>query len=188
MVSTLIDQTASLGFDDDSRLVDRALAGDASAFVMLYEKYYGKVYSIAKGVLLDADEAEDAVQEVFSLVYRNLQRFNRRSRFSTWLFRVAVNRCIQESRKRRFRQPTVLLEEQHEPATNASGDSDASARVEATMSQLLPGDRALLTLFYWDELSLTEIGETLDCTANAAKTRLFRARDRFREVYERGEV
>ena len=91
-MSAIIDPIRSAQFDEDLLLVDRFVTGDRRGFEELYSKYYDKVSGIARGVLLDADEAADAVQEVFTLVYRHLPRFDRRSKFSTWLFRIAVNR------------------------------------------------------------------------------------------------
>lgn len=186
VVSNLIDHTRAAVFDDELRLVERALTGDETAFQSLYRKFYTKVYSIAKGILLDSEEAEDATQEVFTLAYRNLNRFDRRSKFSTWLFRIAVNRSIQQGRRQKTRRIHVSLGEDAEAVADLrSEDSGISdAKVETAMEQLQPVDRAVLTLFYWDDLSLQEIGESLGCSANAAKTRLFRARERFKEAYE----
>ena len=98
-------------FDEDLILVDRFLAGDTAAFEELYRRYYAKVFGLARGVMIDAEEAADVTQEIFALVYRNLPKFNRQSKFSTWLFRVSVNRSIQESRKRRFKHKHVELNE-----------------------------------------------------------------------------
>lgn len=163
--------------------VERFLAGDGVAFETLYAKYYEKVFSIARGILLDSDEAADAVQEVFALVYRNLPRFDRRSKFSTWLFRVSVNRIIQHSRKVKYKKRQVDLD--LAVAEPEARPEDGDPMVEVAMSQMPAHDRALLTLFYWEELSLQEIADSLDCNVNAAKTRLYRARERFRVLYEK---
>lgn len=184
MVSTLFEQSRPLGLDDESRLVERAVGGDQTAFVTLYQRFYNKVYSIAKGILLDTEEAEDTVQEIFTLAYRNLHRFDRRSKFSTWLFRIAVNRSIQESRKGRSRRFNVPMGDEVDEVPEVQVEEHSDPIVTEALAQMLPADRAVLTLFYWDELSLQEIGESLGCSANAAKTRLFRARERFREAYE----
>lgn len=182
-MSAVIDKAKQGTFDDDIVLVERFLAGDAAAFEALYSKYYDKVYAIARGILLDGDEASDAVQEVFTLVYRHLNRFDKRSRFSTWLFRVAVNRSIQEARKFRYRARTVELTEAS-GFTSAEDVESVDPKVQAAMSKLSPNDRALLILFYWEELSLHDIAASVGCGVNAAKTRLYRARERFRVVYE----
>jgi len=172
-------------FDDDLLVIERFLHGDAAAFEQLYRKYYDKVFAIAKGVLLDSDEAADAVQEIFTLVYRHLRRFDRRSRFSTWLFRVAVNRSIQQARKVKYKSRQVPLDEASgRESTDENHEEPADPRIQEALAKLPPADRAILTLFYWDELSLQEIGASMGCSVNAAKTRLYRARERFRAAYE----
>lgn len=182
-MSAVIDQAKGITFDEDIVLVERYLAGDSGSFELLYSKYYDKVLAIARGILMDPDEAADAVQEVFTLVYRHLNRFDRRSRFSTWLFRVAVNRSIQEARRNKHKSRNVELTEAL--AAEAPSDSDEmDPHVQAAMAELAPADRALLVLFYWEELSLQEIADSIGCNVNAAKTRLYRARERFREKYE----
>lgn len=183
MLALTVDRAKSGAFDEDLVFVERFLAGDVGAFEALYAKYYDKVQSIARGVLLDGDEAADAVQEVFTLVYRNLSRFDRRARFSTWLFRIAVNRSIQEARRNRHRVRNVELDEA--VAQVAPDDPEPpNPQIEAAMAKLAPADRALLALVYWDELSLADVAASLGCNVNAAKTRLYRARERFRSVYE----
>lgn len=171
-------------FDEDSILVERFVAGDKEAFETLYRKYYAKVFSLSRGVLLDSDEAADITQEIFTLVFRNLPRFNRSSKFSTWLFRVAINRSIQEGRKRRFKNKPLELTEVLEQPAPETKQEQSDPTVQATMAQLAPQDRAILTLFYWQELSLNEIADSMSINLNAAKTRLYRARERFRVIYE----
>jgi len=179
----LIDSTGA-AWDDELRIVDRATEGDEDAFRILYARYYSRVFAIAKGVVLDAEEAEDMAQEAFTLAFRNLRRFDRRSKFSTWLFRIAVNRSIQQARNTKGRKRLVPLDESAEAVPARTPEATADPEIEAALTKLQPQDRAVITLFYWDELSLIEIGESLGCSANAAKTRLFRARERFREAYE----
>ncbi|AIE87871.1 RNA polymerase sigma factor [Fimbriimonas ginsengisoli] len=182
-MSALFEKTRASTYDEDLALVERFLSGDQTAFEALYAKYYDKVFSIACGILVDHDEAADAVQEVFTLVYRHLGRFDRRSRFSTWLFRVAVNRSIQEARRHRHRWRNVELDETTAGAAPEEADT-SDPKVQATLLRMVPADRALLVLFYWEELSLQEIADSLGCNVNAAKTRLYRARERFRMLYE----
>ncbi len=183
MVSVLVEKAKGSSYDEDLILVERFLVGDPTAFESIYKKYYEKVYVIARGILLDGDEAADAVQEVFRLVYQHLGRFDRRSKFSTWLFRVAVNRSIQEARKHKHRHRLVDLSEAS--GTVAPIEADTSdPMIQAAMTKLVPQDRALLVLFYWEELSLQEIADSVGCNVNAAKTRLYRARERFRQIYE----
>jgi RNA polymerase sigma-70 factor (ECF subfamily) len=183
VLSAVIDKPRGDHFDEDAVLVDRFLSGDTIAFELIYRKYYDKVFAIARGVLIDADEAADAVQEIFTLVYRHLHRFDRRAKLSTWLFRIAVNRSIQEARKHRFKNKTVELTEAADRAAPVESQ-EIDPRIHSALANLAPQDRALLTLFYWEELSLNEIADSIGCNVNAAKTRLYRARERFRTIYE----
>jgi RNA polymerase sigma-70 factor (ECF subfamily) len=171
--------------DEDLVLIDRYLAGDQTAFEKLYQAYYERVFAIAHGILGEIDEAKDAVQEVFALVVRHLEGFDRRSKFSTWIFRIAVNRSIQQARKNKHIKRQLPLEDSLHIASNESPKiEDDYSKIHQALQQLQPSDRAALVLFYWDELSVLEIADTLGCTVNAAKTRLYRARERFKAVYE----
>ena len=183
VVSTAVEM-GKAAFDEDVVTVERFLGGDADAFQVLYSRYHEKVFAIARGILLDADEAADAVQEIFTLVYRHLARFDKRSRFSTWLFRIAVNRSIQQSRRLRHVSKWVPLSDTIPAPSEEAPSAATDPKIYEALAKIAPPDRALLVLFYWDELSLQEIAESIGCGVNAAKTRLYRARERFRVAYE----
>lgn len=183
-MSTAYESSKS-AFDEDLILVERVLGHDEEAFHSLYEKYYEKVFNIARGILLDSDDAADAVQEIFTVVFQKLDKFDRRSKFSTWLFRIAVNRSIQQSRRLKWKKRIADVGENLDfipEATSAEEPTDPA--IPHVMAELSPNDRAILTLFYWDELTHQEIADSLGCSPNAAKTRLFRARERFKVIYE----
>ena len=185
VVPALVQKGKSLSYDEDAIFVERICSGDRPAFEHLYSKYYEKVYSIAKGVLLNSEEASDAVQEIFTLVYKNINRFDRRARFSTWLFRIAVNRSIQEARKTKNKFRFVELNEALAKAAQEE-DPQVDPKVQRSLARMQPGDRAALILYYWEELTLEDLAVSLGCSTNAAKTRLYRARERFRILH--GEV
>jgi RNA polymerase sigma-70 factor (ECF subfamily) len=170
--------------DEDTRLLRGTLNGDETAWRRIEEKYYGKVYIVAKGILGNTQDAEDAVQETFLQIYQNLPRFRQESQFSTWVFRIAVNTAIQISRRRKGREKEVSLEEavgipDPKPIWHDEGDLIRNA-----LSRLKAQDRAILVLVYWEGFSLTEAAAVLSCTPNAAKTRLHRARERLRKILE----
>jgi RNA polymerase sigma-70 factor (ECF subfamily) len=175
-------------FDEDLILIDRFLEGERGAFDAIYGKYYDRVYAIAKGILLDSEDAADATQEAFTLMHRNLRRFHRRSRLSTWIFRIAVNTAIQETRRHKNRKKTEAIDQAAEVPAPTIDVPAPDPHVEAAMRNLKPADRAILTLFYWDDATVAEISETLGCSLNATKTRLFRAREHFKAAYSLGET
>jgi RNA polymerase sigma-70 factor (ECF subfamily) len=183
VVSALIQRTGPVAFDEDVVLVERFRAGDQSAFQPLYERYHDRVYAIARGVLGDADDAADSVQDVFTLVCRKINSFQSEAKFSTWLFRIAVNASIQLARKNRFRSRQTALEAAEDHVGAEDSHESADPKIYAVLQYLAPADRALLVMFYWEELPITEIAAAIDCSPNAAKTRLYRARERFREAY-----
>lgn len=182
MVAAVYEHGRHETLDEDAIQIERFLNGDVRAFDGLYAKYYDRVFAIARGVLLDAEEAADTVQEVFTLVHKNLYRFDKRAKFSTWLFRIAVNRSIQDCRKRRRRPLTVELTEVTQREADSAKPTDP--RIPETLSRLKAEDRALLLLYYWDELSLQEIADSIGANLNATKTRLYRAREKFRAMFE----
>jgi len=169
-------------WDEDSRTIERFLNGNVEAFQDLYARYYNKVLVLAQGIVLDSDEAADVAQEVFTTAYRKLATFDGRSKFSTWLYRVTVNRAIQSTRSRKGKGWLPLQEGVNDSIVLAPDLPDGA--VSQALAQLASADRAILTLFYWEELSLAEIAQSMDCNENAAKTRLFRARERFKKLYE----
>jgi RNA polymerase sigma-70 factor (ECF subfamily) len=172
---------------EDEVLAKRFTDGDVSAFDALHRKYFSRVHAVARGILLNREDADDAVQEAFTKIYENLPRFRGGSRLGTWIFRIAVNAAIQVSRRQKSKRRWTSLEEVGESAVETIDLDEAASAVHRALAELKPEDRAMLTLFYWEGLSLIEIGDTLGCGSNAAKTRLFRARSRFKEIYEATE-
>ncbi|MER3413920.1 MAG: hypothetical protein C4341_06730 [Armatimonadota bacterium] len=182
-------QIGAPALDDDSVLVRRFLAGDVSAFDSLYQRYYNKVYALARGILGDSDDALDALQSTFVQVWKNLPRFQQRSQFGTWLYRIAVNTAIQHARRtKRCRDSEPLDEASVGTVAEEQQEDPLGERVAAAMRLLREEDRALLSLYYWEEQSLEQIADVLGCSANAAKTRLYRARERFRVVWNKLEM
>lgn len=178
--------------DDDSLLVARFVRGDASAFDSLFRKYQDYVYHILYGIIGSAEEARDLTQEVFVLVYRSLPKFRHGARFATWLYRIAVNRAVDAARaSRRWRflsfpeEPAWSLQaapEEEEPEQLYEREMEREA-VQKTLMRCPVNHRTTLTLRYYQDLSLEEMAEVLDCTVAAAKVRLHRARQVFKEQY-----
>jgi RNA polymerase sigma-70 factor (ECF subfamily) len=176
--------------DADGVAIARLQAGDASAFDLLFERYSDYVYNIVYGIVGKADEARDVTQEVFLQAYRSIGSFRGNSRFGTWLYRIAVNRAVDEARRQTRRR---WLPFQETLASAPEPDSDPAERAEKDLSrdlvqrvlQTVPArHRDVLVLRYYQELSMEEIAEVLGCSVTAAKVRLHRARLQFRQKYE----
>ena len=155
----------------------RVRAGNTAAFEALLRRHQDRVYRIAYRMLGDREDAEDVTQDVAVQVWRVLSSFAGRSTFSTWLYRVVVNRCLNHRRRRRETRP--LLDTDH-PATLGPEDRVIDAgRVDATaaaIAGLPPDQRAALVLFQVEGLSYREVAAILDISEAAVRSRLERAR------------
>ncbi len=169
--------------NDDQIYIDKIIEGDSSAFAILVERYKDLVYTIAYRMLKHREEAEEVSQDTFIKVYKSLHKFKGDSKFSTWIYKVAYNSCLDRLKKQKRRQHTVNIDEFTEykikTLDNALEHMEVKERQEAIKRcmDLLPADdNVLLTLFYFEELSLEEISKVTGITANTVKVRLFRSR------------
>jgi RNA polymerase sigma-70 factor (ECF subfamily) len=178
--------------DDDSGLVARFLRGDTAAFDTLFLKYQDYVYHISFGIVGSTEEARDLTQEVFLQVYRSLPRFRQGARFATWLYRITVNRAVDAARgARRWRflplaEEPSLAQRAAEPEMEPEWAFERGLERDAVQSVLIRcplKHRQVLVLRYYRDLSLEEIAEVLECSPTAAKVRLHRARQVFKQYY-----
>jgi len=174
--------------DPDWELVARIAAGDRDAFAELVERHHRRLLRVCERLLGDAEDARDAVQEVFLKVMVKAGGFRPKALVSTWLYRVAVNHCLNVLRRRRLRRWVSLSpaedEEAAAPLEPAEERADPHreldarrqwARVQRAIAALPPSQRAVLVLARFEELSYKEIAETLGITLGAVESRLFRA-------------
>jgi RNA polymerase sigma-70 factor (ECF subfamily) len=182
------ERTAASG-DADGVLIARFLAGDRGAFDTLFDKYQDYVYNIVHGIVGRADESRDITQDVFVQVFRSLSSFRRGARFATWLYRIAVNRAVDAARGARgwrWLSLDATMRTKPDPADNPAQQMDRQAEkdaVQAVLMQLAVQHRDILVLRYYQDLSIEEISEVLGCSVPAAKVRLHRARQHFKERY-----
>lgn len=178
--------------DPDAALMLRVKRGDTGAFTQLVEKYRQPVMNLAWRTLRDGTEAEDLAQAVFVQVYKSAGRYQHTAKFSTWLFTIARNLCLNEIR-RRSRHPAESLDEPHpdqadQPRHQFADTAGASApdlllrgeleaRVEEAIQALPENQRTALLLCREDELSYEEIAEILGCSLSATKSLIRRGRE-----------
>lgn len=178
--------------DPDAALMMRVKQGDRQAFAELVDKYKQPVMNLAYRMLRDATEAEDLAQNVFIQVHKSAQRYEVASKFSTWLFTIARNLCLNEIR-RRSRHPAESLDAAHpeqedQPAhqyedkkacvpTESLLQGELEQKVEQALAELPENQRMALSLCRQDELSYEAIAEVLDCSLSATKSLIHRARE-----------
>lgn len=163
---------------DDQRLVARAQAGDLDAFEALVRAHTREVYVHAVRFFGDEHAAEDVVQEVFIKVYRSLKSFDGTAAFSTWLYRVTRNTCLDAVRSGKRRPvPVDPVDASLEAAPGDLADAVAvSEALESGMRALAPEDRDALQAVTLFGLSYAEASKALGVPAGTVKSRVFRAR------------
>lgn len=176
--------------DDETELIQRAIAGSQQAYAAIVKRYERMVFSLTLDMLGNSEDAHEATQDAFLKAFRHLASWRGESRFSTWLYRIARTTAL--DRLRRKRMETVSLDAPESPARrmltfDTSGldnvvSQERSALLQEAFRHLLAPDSAVLTLFYLHEQSLEEICEVMGWTMSNAKSRLCRARQRLREV------
>jgi len=180
------EDAAGEGPDSDLQLIRAFRAGNEHAFDRLFGRYQEYVYNLCLGVLADPDDARDCTQETFLRVYRKVGEFRAEAAFSTWLYRVAVNVCVGQLRKRP-RAYVASLEDEHvreiaddspDLWTGPAREVD-EARVRALVAELPPDYRTVLVLRYFQDLSYEEMVQVLGYTMSQLKVKLHRARRAF---------
>ena len=178
---------------EDREIIERVLGGDNNAFGLLVEKYQTKVYNLALRMSGNEDDAFDLSQEAFLRAWRSLSSFQFESAFSTWLFRLSSNICLDflRAQKRRASVSLTLTNEEDEeiqldvPDPGKTPEEAALAAedrvlLEAALNSLPADQRQIITLRAIDDLSYTEIAEILQIQEGTVKSRLSRARTALR--------
>jgi RNA polymerase sigma-70 factor (ECF subfamily) len=169
---------------EDAVLLARVAAGDERAFAVLYDAHRKRLYRLAYGVLLDPNEAREAVQEAFLRLHQAAPDWEPRAQVGTWLYRVVLNHCL--SLKQRFLRIARPAPDHGESPARGTPESrallgEAIAIVEASLASLPIRQRAVACLFLEAELSPQEIAPLVDLTPNATRVTLHRALARLRE-------
>lgn len=178
--------------ESDAEIVRRVLAGERDAFAHLIRRHHPAIVGLCASMLHDPSQAEDAAQETFLKAFRSLDRFRRDSAFSTWVYRIASNHCL-DLLRRRARERSESLEafeeregERVRELFAAKPDSPVSAEdadlLDRVLAELPEDYRLILTLREIQGLNYKEMADTLDCSLDAVKARLKRARQRIEQI------
>jgi RNA polymerase sigma-70 factor (ECF subfamily) len=182
--------------DPDAALMLRVKQGEGGALAELVEKYKQPVMNVVYRMLRDATEAEDLAQNVFVQVYKSAHRYEVSAKFSTWLFTIARNLCLNEIR-RRSRHPADSMDVPHpeqdgqpwqqfeDRKTLSPPDSllqgELEAKIEQALAELPENQRTAILLCRQDELSYEDIAEVLGCSLSATKSLIHRGRETLKQ-------
>ena len=182
----------------DQELVLQAQKGQRRAFQQLVLRYQSKVFGIALSWVRNRTDAEDLVQEAFLRAYKSIPRFQGKSSFYTWIYRITVNLCHDHARKRphpgnpEFDETLgwVAEESENNPLApsppkhpeKALDEGELGARVRAALAELPEIHRQVLHLREVEDMSYEEIAEVLDCQVGTVMSRLFHARKKMQKL------
>ena len=175
---------------DETELISRCQQGDPNALKEIFDQYHKKVYRIAYGVVRQREEALDIVQEVFIKLYRSIRNFKGKSKFYTYLYRMAVNTAIDHARRMGKSIFSSLGEiEGFQPSDGIEKRPDSillqrelEERVKVTLERLPTDQRMALIFREVEGLSYQEMAEAMGCSIGTVMSRLHYARKKFQEL------
>lgn len=173
----------------DLELIQNILNGETAQYALLVKSHQRFVFTLALRFSKNREDAEEIAQDCFIKAYKALGTFKQTSKFSTWLYTITYTTAMSFLRKKRLdtssidEENTFLQLENHTSDFNANGyeRQDSHTFLNLAITQLMPDDAAIITLFYKGEQSLEEIGEALHMEPNTIKVKLHRARQRLKE-------
>jgi RNA polymerase sigma-70 factor, ECF subfamily len=174
--------------DEDAELLDRLANSDEAAFRALVERHIDRAYAIALRIIGNAADAEDVVQDTMLKVWTGRWQHGR-AKFSTWLYRVVSNRCIDLRRKPRTENVDVVPEvaDARPDASSVIERNELRDMLETAMQRLPEQQRIAVILSYHENMSNGEIAEVMDTTVAAVESLLKRGRQQLRELLRRHE-
>ncbi len=181
----------------DALAVAQARDGDANAFRVLVERHSRYLFRVAYRMTGNEHDAEDIVQETFLRAYRNLESYDGRAAFSSWLFRIAHNYSLDQLRVRKLKATRSLSGEGEDERSLLDAVADAAPgperlaasgmlqqRLQQALAALTEQERTAFTLRHYEELPIAEICRVLDTSENAVKHAIFRAVRKIRKAVE----
>jgi RNA polymerase sigma-70 factor (ECF subfamily) len=172
--------------DTELEVLRRARAGDEDAFRTLMDRHRAQAFGIALRITRSPADAEDVVQQAFVRAWSALGQFREESSFGTWLHRIVARRALDRAsqmKARREREDDTDLATLSLPIATAERDVLLIRRLEQLMRRLTPAQRAVVTLYYWDDTPVEEIVGVLGMPENTVKTHLSRARAALRAAW-----
>lgn len=181
-----LQQPQIVSIDDDYSIIRQFIYGDKSSFQILVKRHKEKVRNIIYITMNNSALVDDIAQDVFITVYKNLKYFRFESQFTTWLYRITVNRCKDYLRKMNVRRIFSPIEDGTEVSEYSTPveDNDISRIVMDAISKLPVKLRMPLILKDIEGFSYQEIAESLNCEMGTVKSRIFRGREKLKEILQ----
>lgn len=174
---------------EDQHYIDAIINGDCKAFAELIDRYKYMVFTLAMKILKNKEESEEVAQDVFVKVYQAIKTFKGDSKFSTWIYKIAYYRSLDYLKKQKRSLKTSSIDSDFtydlpsiENTLDALEVDERKKIIKSAIDNLAEDDAVVITLHYFEELSLKEIAKIMGIEANTVKVRLFRSRKRLAEL------
>lgn len=175
---------------DDQAIIKKVLAGDKSAFAAIIQTYKNPLYATILRMTYDTQLAQDLVQEAFIKIYEQLAHYKATGSFKSWLYRVAINHCVDELRKKQYQyknepiEDGQLVERNHPEVVYLKRERER--QLERLLSQLPEQERMILLLRYNNECSYEEISALLHISVSDVRNKLHRSKKKMRQQVKEG--
>lgn len=167
----------------DTYYIERIQAGDTASFACLLDKYSRPVHSLILRIVRNKEDAEELTQDVFMKVFKKIDSFKGDSSFSTWIYKIAYNTAISETRKKKneslFIEDMMIYNVSEEDVANIlepANENEQLNRLEAALDRLPPDERAIILFFYMEDKSIEDIVTISGLSVSNVKTKLHRIR------------
>ncbi|MDN3593397.1 RNA polymerase sigma factor [Zunongwangia endophytica] len=177
---------------DDQIIINQILGGDKRLFSVLVDRYKNLVFTLCLRLLKNREEAEELAQDSFVKIYKSLNKFKGKSKFSTWVYRVTYNNCLDflKAKKRKFQELSVddyegFEIEDVDSAINNLEEKERKMAILSCIKMLSEDDAFLLTLHYYEDQSVKEIAEVMQLSESNVKVKLYRSRKQLAVILKR---
>lgn len=178
-----------MAYINDQHYINQVIEGNSNAFAVLVNQYKDLVFTLANKMLKNKEEAEEVAQDTFIKIFNSLNKFKGESKFSTWIYKITYNTCLDRLKKSKKEKSVIYIEDfnahQIKEIENILDTIDEKEKIQKIQEclQLLPSEEAfLLTLYYFDDQTIDEIAKVIDCNSNNVKIKLFRSRKKLASI------
>jgi RNA polymerase sigma-70 factor (ECF subfamily) len=174
---------------NDQHYINQIIEGNSNAFAVLVDRYKDLVFTLSYKMVKNREEAEEISQDTFIKIFKSLNKFKGESKFSTWVYKITYNTCLDRLKKNKKENSIVYIEDFSEHQVKAIetvfdtiDEKERNQRIQDCLLLLPSEDAFLLTLYYFDDQSIEEIAKVVDSNANNIKVKLFRSRKKMASI------
>lgn len=176
----------------DQHYIDKILQGETNAFAVLVDRYKDMIFTLALKMVKNREEAEEVAQDTFIKIFNSLNKFKGDSKFSTWIYKIAYNTCLDRLKKNKKEENNISIDEfsahlikTMENALSVLEEKERKKTIQNCLNLLPSEENFLLTLFYFEDQNLEEIGKIMNINANNVKVKLFRSRQKLAVILKK---